>query len=90
MLSAAVLIDAMQRRMQLVEPHLRRPAGEFPSAWHGWLASLHERVGAVTGATAQSERYEKLRRNLPADLWWVFGDTSKLTNAWPILLQEKN
>ena len=44
----------------------------------------------MTGATAQSERYEKLRQDLPADLWWVFSDASNLTNVWPILLQEKN
>ena len=54
MLSAAVLIEAIQRRMQLVEPHLRRPAGELPPGWQGWLASLDERAGAVTGAPAQS------------------------------------
>ena len=54
MLSAEVLIEAIQRRMQLVEPHGRRPAGEMPSGWQGWLASLQVRVGAVTGATAQS------------------------------------
>jgi phosphatidate phosphatase APP1 len=44
----------------------------------------------LTGATAQSERYEKLRRNLAADLWWVFSDPVKLTNAWPALLRGKN
>jgi len=54
MLSAAALIEAIQRRMQLVAPHRRRPPGEFPPGWQGWFASMHERVGAVTGATAQS------------------------------------
>ncbi|MHB8911252.1 MAG: hypothetical protein ACYC42_01045 [Lysobacter sp.] len=54
MLSAAVLIEAIQRRMQLVDPHRRRAAGELPPGWQGWLASLHERVGAVTGAPPQS------------------------------------
>ena len=54
MVSAAALIEAIQRRMRLVAPHRRRPPGEFPPGWQGWLASMHERVGAVTGATAQS------------------------------------
>ena len=51
MLSAAELVDAIQRRMQLVEPHRRRTPGELPPGWQGWLASLQVRVGAVTGAT---------------------------------------
>lgn len=54
MLTAAALIQAIQRRMQLVAPHRQRPPGEFPPGWQGWFASLHERVGAVSGATAQS------------------------------------
>ncbi len=48
------LIEALQRRMQLVEPHLRRRTGELPPGWQEWLASLHERAAAVTGATSQS------------------------------------
>jgi phosphatidate phosphatase APP1 len=44
----------------------------------------------MTGATAQSERYEKQTRNLPADLWWVFRDASELTNAWPTRLRGKD
>ncbi len=54
MLSAPELLEALQRRMQLVDPHRRRSPGEFPPGWQGWLASMHERAGAVTGATAQS------------------------------------
>ena len=54
MLSAALLIEAIQRRMQLVESHLRRPAGEWPPGWQGWLASPDGRSGAVMGAPAQS------------------------------------
>ena len=54
MLSAAALIEALQRRMQLVAPHRRRPPGEFPPGWQGWFASMHERAGAVSGATAES------------------------------------
>lgn len=54
MLSTAALIEAIQRRMQLVEPHRRRPPGEFPPSWQRWLASIHQRAGTVTGATAPS------------------------------------
>ena len=64
MLTAAALIQAIQRRMQLVAPHRRRPPGEFPPGWQGWFASLHERVGAVTGATAQSLVEVFLQRSL--------------------------
>ena len=32
----------------------------------------------------------KLRRNLPSDLWWIFTDAGRLTNAWPALLGGKN
>jgi len=44
----------------------------------------------MTGATTQSERYEKLGQKLPADMWWVFSDAGKLTNARPTLLRGKN
>ena len=54
MLSADVLIEAIQRRMQLVAPHRNRAAGEFPPGWQQWLAALGEQGGTVTGATAQS------------------------------------
>ncbi|NUT17408.1 MAG: hypothetical protein HOQ33_23330, partial [Cupriavidus sp.] len=54
MFSAADLIHALQRRLQLVAPHLRRPPGEFPPGWQAWLSSLHERAGAVTGDTADA------------------------------------
>ncbi len=54
MFSAAELIHALQRRLQLVAPHLRRPPGEFPPGWQAWFASMHERVGAVTGATSDA------------------------------------
>jgi len=64
MLSAAELVDAIQRRMQLVEPHRRRTPGELPPGWQGWLASLQVRVGVVTGATAQSLVDIFLRRPL--------------------------
>lgn len=52
MVSAAELIEALQRRMRLVAPHLRRAPGEFPPGWQRWFASMGERRGAVTGASA--------------------------------------
>lgn len=52
MFSAADLIHALQRRLQLVSPHLRRPPGEFPAGWQAWFESMRERAGAVQGATA--------------------------------------
>jgi len=54
MFSAADLIHALQRRLQLISPHLRRAPGEFPAGWQAWFASMHERIGAVRGATAQA------------------------------------
>jgi hypothetical protein len=54
MFSAAELIHALQRRLQLISPHLRRQPGEFPPGWQTWFASLHERIGAVRGATAEA------------------------------------
>ena len=35
----------------------------------------------MTGATAQVQRYEILKRDLSVDLWRVFNDAGKLTNA---------
>ena len=64
MLSAEGLIEAIQRRMLSVAPHRRRPAGEFPPGWQGWLASVQGREGVVTGATAQSWVEIFLRRPL--------------------------
>ncbi|GAA5072637.1 transmembrane repetitive protein [Lysobacter panacisoli] len=51
MFSAADLIHALQRRLQLIAPHLRRPPGTFPPGWQAWFDSMHERAGAVRGAT---------------------------------------
>lgn len=71
-------------------------AGERDPEIYAELARKHpEQVTRIfirdmTGATAQSERYAKLGRNLPANLWWVFSDAAKLTNAWPTLLRGKN
>lgn len=54
MFTAAELILSVQRRLQLVAPHLRRAPGEFPTGWQQWFESMSVRVGAVTGATAQA------------------------------------
>lgn len=64
MVSAAALIEALQRRMQLVAPHRRRLPGEFPPGWQAWLGSMHERAGAVTGATAEAITGTLLQRPL--------------------------
>jgi len=52
--TAADLIQAVLRRLQLVAPHLRRPPGEFPPGWKQWFEAMTVRAGAVTGAAAQS------------------------------------
>lgn len=54
MFTAADLILAVQRRLQLVAPHLRRAPGEFPAGWKQWFESMKVRAGAITGATAQA------------------------------------
>lgn len=54
MYTAADLIHALQRRLQLIAPHLRRPPGEFPPGWQAWFASMQASVGAVRGATAEA------------------------------------
>lgn len=54
MFTAADLIHAVLRRLQLVAPHLRRPPGEFPPGWKQWFDAMPVREGAVTGATARS------------------------------------
>jgi len=52
--TAADVIQAVLRRLQLVAPHLRRPPGEFPPGWKQWFEAMTVRAGAVTGAAAQS------------------------------------
>jgi hypothetical protein len=52
--TAAELILALQRRLQLKSPQSRRPAGEFPPGWKVWLDAMAARVGKVTGAPAQA------------------------------------
>ncbi|KQY52385.1 hypothetical protein [Lysobacter sp. Root494] len=54
MFTAADLIQALQRRLQLRAPHLRRPPGEFPPGWKQWFEAMPVRAGAISGATAQA------------------------------------
>ncbi|NUO77266.1 MAG: hypothetical protein HOQ32_14785, partial [Lysobacter sp.] len=54
MYSAAALIEALQRRLRL---NVRRDSlkpGEFPPGWANWFTAMGERVGRVTGASADS------------------------------------
>jgi hypothetical protein len=52
--TAADLVQAVQRRLQLRAPHLRRQPGEFPAGWKQWFESMTVRAGAVTGAPAEA------------------------------------
>lgn len=54
MVSADELIQALQRRLRVVAPHLRRRPGEFPPGWQVWLESLREHPGRITGVPAES------------------------------------
>lgn len=54
MVSADELIQALQRRLRVVAPHLRRRPGEFPPGWQVWLESLRQHPGRITGAPAES------------------------------------
>ncbi|QSX77751.1 hypothetical protein [Agrilutibacter solisilvae] len=81
MYTAADLLLALQRRLQLTSPHLRRPPGEFPPAWKAWFDGMAARVGRVTGATAQSmvdillarPLAERPRRSGELTRWQAFG-----------------
>lgn len=53
MVSAAEMLQFLQRRAQL-QAHRLPPPGEFPAGWQRWFSSMRERVGAVTGATADA------------------------------------
>jgi hypothetical protein len=51
--SSAELIEALRRRARKsLRPE--RPPGEFPPGWRDWLASLRERIGAITGASSEA------------------------------------
>ena len=53
MFSAADLIDALRRRgRRSLRPEL--PPGEFPPGWAQWFVAIGERIGRVTGATADA------------------------------------
>ncbi|GAB2617881.1 hypothetical protein [Novilysobacter erysipheiresistens] len=52
MISADALIRAVQLRMQVARRWLR-PPGELPTGWQQWFDAMGERVGAVTGASAE-------------------------------------
>ena len=57
MFSSAELIEALTRRGRArlwFRAEDNRPPGEFPAAWKAWFASMSERVGAVTGASADA------------------------------------
>lgn len=45
-----------------------RPPGEFPPGWSAWFAAMGERVGAVTGATAEAIVAIFLQRELARPL----------------------
>jgi phosphatidate phosphatase APP1 len=89
-------IEGLLRRFPKRRFVLVGDAGERDPEIYAELARKHPSqiarvfIRDMSGATAQSERYEKLRRNLPADSWRVFSDPSILTNAWPARLQGKN
>ena len=80
-----------QRRFVLVGD-----AGERDPEIYADLARKHPEqitrifIRDLTGATPQTERYEKLSRDLPAGLWWIFSDAAKLTNTWPTPLRGKS
>ncbi|RDY68139.1 transmembrane repetitive protein [Lysobacter soli] len=95
MFSAADLIHALQRRLQLVAPHLRRKPGEFPPGWQTWFDGMAERVGAVRGATVeaiiavflQRPLTERPRRLRDLTRWQAFTtlmrqDWSRDDNRW--------
>ncbi len=63
MISADALIHAVQLRMQVAR-HWRRAPGDFPAGWQQWFDSMHERVGAVTGAGAEAIVAEFVQRPL--------------------------
>ena len=88
MFSAADLIHALQRKLQLVAPHTRRKPGEFPPGWQAWFDGMAERVGAVRGATVdaiiavflQRPLTERPRRLRDLTRWQAF--TTLMRQDW--------
>ena len=88
MFSAADLIHALQRRLQLVAPHMRRKPGEFPPGWQVWFDGMAQRVGAVRGATVdaiiavflQRPLAERPRRLRDLTRWQAF--TTLMRQDW--------
>ena len=79
MFTSAELIEALRRRMRRsLRP--QPPAGTFPPGWDAWFESMRERVGAVTGATADSliavfmarEQRTPARAGGPLNRWRAF------------------
>ncbi|MFL6592687.1 MAG: hypothetical protein ACJ8GK_08290 [Luteimonas sp.] len=53
MFSAADLIDALRRRgRRTLRPDT--PAGEFPPGWAQWFEAIGQRIGRISGATADA------------------------------------
>ena len=85
MYSSRELIEALlargRKRLWFRDQAGEIPPGEFPPGWKAWFASMRERAGAVTGATAEAIVAIFLQRELamPAprstDLnrWQAFG-----------------
>lgn len=79
MLSAADLIQTLQRRAQL-HAHRLPPVGEYPPGWKSWFAAMRLRPGRVTGAPANefvdvlAQREPQLPPRRSADLtrWQAF------------------
>ena len=79
MFSAADLIDALRKRAR---PSLRPqpPAGEFPPSWAQWFEAVGQRLGRITGATAdaiiaillQREPAARPRAAIELDRWQAF------------------
>ncbi|MCY7354368.1 MAG: hypothetical protein LH470_04680 [Lysobacter sp.] len=80
MFSAAELLQALLARRKLRSIRPEAHSVGFPPSWAAWLASLGERVGAVTGATAESivaifeqrELASPPRRAIELNRWQAF------------------
>lgn len=69
MFSSTELIEVLSRRGRArlwFRAEDERPPGEFPAAWKAWFAKMSERVGAITGASADAMIAIFLQRELTA------------------------